>query len=691
MDRAFRDAISLFQRKDIAGAARLLRRAVKDDPCNADALTILASIENDSGNRERAAQLFERAASARPQSPDGWFNHARALRLLGRHDGALVSIEKAVALAPRDVDTLTELGLILMELRRYEQALACYDMLLARQPPTPNAFINRGVALIKLKRFEEAVGCLDRAIALDPAQADAPANRAIALRMLRRYDEALASFDRALAIEPHHVHALYGRGQLLAENTRYAEAASTFQTLVCVQPDYPYARGLLTHCKMQTCDWAGLGDDCRHLLDSVRAGRRACDPFTLLTVPCHARDQLVCAQTYVADKYPAMPALCGSYDHARIRVAYVSGEFREQATAFLAAELYERHDRERFEVFAISTGFDDGSGMRARLTAAFDVFIDAAAKPDHETAKLMREREIDIAVNLNGYFGHERTGIFAFRPAPIQVNYLGFPGTMGAAYMDYIIADRFVLPQDERQWFSEKAVYLPDSYQVNDSKRRIAEAAPTRAEAGLPDEGFVFCCFNNNHKILPDMLDVWCRLLREVDSSVLWLIEGNAAVGKNLRREAEQRGIAGERLVFAPRIGPADHLARHRLADLFLDSLPHNAHTTTSDALWAGLPVLTCLGTTFAGRVAASLLQATGLPELITRSLDDYEALAVSLARDPVLLAGFRERLTRARDICPLFDIDRFRRHIEAAYTTMWQRHRRGEPPAGFAVDPIAG
>lgn len=691
MGGTFQDAIGLYRRKDVAGAARLLRRVVEREPTNADALTILAGIESDRGNRERAARLFERATLSKSRSPDVWFNHARALRLLGRNDGALASIEKAVALAPGDVTAVTELGLILMDLRRYEEALGCYDTVLARQPPTPNALINRGVALIKLKRFEEAVGCLDRAIALDPREANAFANRAIALRMMRLYDEALASFDRALAINPRHVHALYGRGQVLAENTQYAEAASTFSTLISVQPDYPYARGLVVHCKMQICDWSGLGDDCSHLLGDVRAGRRACDPFTLLAVPCDSRDQLVCAERYVADKYPAMPALCGSYDHARIRIAYVSGEFREQATAFLAAELYERHDRERFEVFAISTGFDDGSSTRARLAAAFDVFIDAARKSDHETAKLMREREIDIAVNLNGYFGHERTGVFALRPAPIQVNYLGFPGTMGAAYMDYIIADRCVLPEDEREWFTEKAVYLPDSYQVNDSKRRIAEATPTREEAGLRDEGFVFCCFNNNHKILPDMLDVWCRLLREVDSSVLWLIEGNAAVSHNLRREAEQRGVAGERLIFAPRMGLQDHLARHRLADLFLDTLPHNAHTTTSDALWAGLPVLTCRGTTFAGRVADSLLQATGLPDLVTQSLDDYEALALSLARDPVLLASFRERLARARDICPLFDIDRFRRHIEAAYTTMWQRHRRGQPPASFAVDPIAG
>jgi predicted O-linked N-acetylglucosamine transferase (SPINDLY family) len=366
------------------------------------------------------------------------------------------------------------------------------------------------------------------------------------------------------------------------ETSRFAEAAQTFAAFVAVEPDYPYAWGQLVHCKMQTCDWKGLTEACGQLLDSVRAGRRVCEPFTLLALPSHSSDQLICGQTFVQDKHPAMPALCGTYDHARIRLAYVSGEFREQATAFLVAELFERHDRERFEVFAVSTGFDDGSGMRARLATAFDVFIDASAKSDYETASLMRDCEIDIAINLNGYFGNERTGVFARRPAPIQVNYLGFPGTMGAAYMDYIVADRCVLPEDERQWFTEQAVYLPDSYQVNDSKRRIADLTPTRREVGLPDEGFVFCCFNNNHKIHPDIFDVWCKLLRQVDSSVLWLIEGNSAVGQNLRREAEQRGIAGARIIFAPRMKLPDHLARHlspTCSSTPAAQCPH--HTTT--------------------------------------------------------------------------------------------------------------
>jgi predicted O-linked N-acetylglucosamine transferase (SPINDLY family) len=325
--------------------------------------------------------------------------------------------------------------------------------------------------------------------------------------------------------------------------------------------------------------------------------------------------------------------------------------------------------------------------MRKRLEAAFDVFVDASEKSDREIAMLLREFAIDIAINLNGYFGIARTGVFALSPCPIQVNYLGYPGTMGATYMHYIIADRCVIPEDQRSFYTEKIVYLPDTYQVNDSKKMIATRTPSRAEATLPELGFIFCCFNNNHKLMPEMFDVWCRLLRQVDHSILWLIEGNAAVTRNLRREAQQRGVTGERIIFAPRLELQDHLARHRLADLFLDSLPHNAHTTSSDALWAGLPVLTCLGSTFAGRVAGSLLRAVGLPDLVTNSLEEYEALALKLARDPSMLASIKERLARNRDTYPLFDTSRFCRHIEAAYTGMWRLQERRKPPESFAVD----
>jgi protein O-GlcNAc transferase len=370
-------------------------------------------------------------------------------------------------------------------------------------------------------------------------------------------------------------------------------------------------------------------------------------------------------------------------------MAYVSADFHEHATAYLMAGLFEAHDKERFEITAVSFGPDAADAMRARLKPAFDRFVDVRGTSDREVARMLHNLEIDIAIDLKGFSANSRTGIFAQRAAPLQVNYLGYPGTLGADYIDYIIADRHVIPPGHEGYYTEKVVRLPETYQVNDSKRSVADWSPGRAEIGLPDPGFVFCCFNSNYKITPDIFAVWMRLLERVTGSVLWLLETNAAASDNLRREAQRRGVAPERLVFAPPMPLDRHLARHRLADLFLDTRPVNAHTTASDALWAGLPLVTCTGDAFAGRVAASLLDAVGLPELITQNLNDYEALALQLATTPSLLSDIRAKLARNRPLHPLFDTDRQRRHIESAYIAMWERYQRGEPPASFTVEPM--
>jgi predicted O-linked N-acetylglucosamine transferase (SPINDLY family) len=371
----------------------------------------------------------------------------------------------------------------------------------------------------------------------------------------------------------------------------------------------------------------------------------------------------------------------------KVRVAYLSADFHQHATAYLMAELFELHDRSRFEIIGVSYGIDDKSEMRKRLVAAFDQFHDVLRKSDEEVAKLLHDLRIDIAIDLKGYTQDFRFGILAYRPAPIQASYLGFPGTIGAEFIDYIIADKTVAPFEHQVFYTEKIVHLPDCYQVNDTKRRIAERTPTRQETGLPDNGFVFCCFNNNWKITPDIFRVWMRLLHVVEGSVLWLLGDNKSAERNLRMEAQACGIDPARLVFASRLPLEGHLARYRVADLFLDTLPVNAHTTASDALWAGLPVVTRLGESFAGRVAASLLNAVGLSELVTHSIEDYEALALRLAKDPSLLEGYRNQLAKNRLTHPLFDTDRFRRHIEASYLQMWEIWQRGEQPRSFAVE----
>jgi predicted O-linked N-acetylglucosamine transferase (SPINDLY family) len=478
----------------------------------------------------------------------------------------------------------------------------------------------------------------------------------------------------------------------LASLHRHEEATASYDKALEIDPDCSYAFGEAAGSRAQVCDWRGRDLQEQQLMKNVRSRKPTCVPFLFLAASHSPADQLICATTFVRDRCPASRHSLWKgerYKHDRIRVAYVSADFHEHATAHLMAGLLERHDRTRFETVSVSFGPDDVSEMRRRLKNAFARFIDVRNKSDGDIASLLRELEIDIAVDLKGFTTDCRTGIFAWRPAPMQVNYLGYPGTMGAEYIDYLIADEIVVPRDHQIHYSEKVVYLPDCYQVNDSGRRMAEHAPARAEAGLPERGFVFCSFNNSYKITPAFFDVWMRLLREVEGSVLWLLEANAAATRNLRREAADRGIAPERLIFAPRIKVADHLARHRLADLFLDTLPINAHTTASDALWVGVPLVTCLGTTFAGRVAASVLNAIGLNELITHSLEEYEALALELARNRERLAEIKSKLAQNRGTYPLFDTDRFRRHIEAAYTTMWERYQRGEPPQSFAVAPI--
>jgi protein O-GlcNAc transferase len=396
------------------------------------------------------------------------------------------------------------------------------------------------------------------------------------------------------------------------------------------------------------------------------------------------------AKNLIATRMPTRPAPLWAgtrFRHDRIRIAYVSSDFHEHATAHLIAELIELHDRARFEVIGLSFGIDDGSAVRRRLAQAFDGFLDMPEQSDRAIAAELHAREIDIAVDLKGHTRGSRPEIFAHRPAPIQVSYLGFPGTIGADFLDYVIADPIVLPVSQQPFYTERIVQLPDCYQANDSKRAISAQTPERRAAGLPDAGFVFCCFNNNYKIRRPVFDVWMRLLSEVPGSVLWLLRDTAGVEGNLRREAAARGVDPDRLIFAERCALDVHLARHRLADLFLDTLPYNAHTTASDALWAGLPLVTCQGEAFAGRVAASLLAAVGLPELVTQNLADYEALALRLARDPAMLRSVRDKLAANRSTHPLFDSARFCRHLEAAYLRMWETWQRGEPPQPFRVD----
>ncbi len=617
----------------------------------------------------------------------------KALLELGRLEDSLASCDGALRIKPDFAEAFYSRGNALMGLGRAQEACASYERAVGFRPDYADAHYNHGLALQRLGRAQEALASYDRALELKPDDAEALNNRGNVLVDLKRPDLALASYERALSIRPDYVNACCNLGLALQAVGRPDEAARRFKKALELAPDYPFAKGRLLHAKMLCCEWADLSRLADTLEADIQAGKRSAEPFGYQAVSRSVRNLRLCAEIFAAGNYPPAPVTLWAgerYDNPRIRIGYVSGEFRQQATAMLMAGLFEHHDKSRFEIFAFDNGWDDGSEIRARINRAIDTIVDVTSLEDAAAAAAIRERKIDILIDLNGYFGRERQGIFRYRPCPVQVNYLGFPGTLGVDYMDYILADAHVLPPEHEAFYSERVVRLPDTYQVNDSRRPIAARTPTRAECALPERAFVFCCFNNNYKITPEMFEIWMRLLKAVDGSVLWLLEDNPAAAGNLRREAERRDVPAQRVVFAARVDPDEHLARHRLADLFLDTLPYNAHTTASDALWAGLPLLTCTGSTFPGRVAGSLLKAVGLPELICASPERYEARALELARTPAMLAELRARLARNRASCALFDTDRYRRHLESAFATMWERYQRGESPAGFEVRPIS-
>jgi protein O-GlcNAc transferase len=693
LPEAFGQAVAAYQQGRLADAEHLCGAILRVAADHFDAARLLGVIQYRGGRLIDALASYDRALALRPDHAETLSNRGNALKDLKRFAEALASYDGALAIRPDYAEAHYNRGITLKELKRLPEALASYDRAVAIRPGYAEAFNNRGGVLQALDCREDAIASYDRALAIAPGYADAHRNRGVALKGLGRLDEALASFERALAIAPDNADAHCNRGATLKALGRFADALASFERAVALQPAHEFAFAEMADCAIKLCDWerqrAFDGELCRR----IRAGAPVMFPLVLLGYADDAALHLACAKSFVRSRIAAMPRPLWRgeiWRNDRIRLAYLSADFHEHPVAQLTAELFERHDRARFEVIGISSAPDDASALRQRLIRAFDRFHDVRTLSDREVATLLHALRVDIAIDLTGYTQGCRLEILSHRGAPIQASWLGYAGTTGADYVDYVIADNTVLPFDRAAFYSEKIVHLPDCYQANDSRRHIAQT-PSRREAGLPDHGFVFCCFNNHLKITAPVFDVWMRLLAAVDGSVLWLSDFNGVAAANLQRAAAASGIASGRVIFAPRTARLeDHFARLRLAGLFLDTRPYNAHTTASDALWAGLPVVTCRGETFAARVAASLLHTIGLPELVTTSLEDYEALALRLATDAPLLAAFKARLERNLPSTPLFNGDRFRRHIEAAFTTMWTTWQRGDRPLSFAVEAEA-
>jgi protein O-GlcNAc transferase len=641
---------------------------------------------------DEAFTAYDRALALDPDLEGAWLGRGNVLHDLKRYDEAFAAYDKALALNSGLAEAWLGRGDLLFALKRHDDAVAAYDKALALKSGLEGAWLGRGNVFSDLKRYAEAFAAYDRALALKPDFTCAWLARGNVFYDLKRYDEAFAAYDKALALAPDLEGAWLGCGNAFYDVKRYDEAFAAYDRAFSLNPDVIGAEGARLHSKTLLCDWRNLHAEYEHLIRSVNADKASTAPFALIAISSSAEAQLKCAKTWSATNYPQFTdsVWCeNAYRHEKIRIGYVSADFHQHATSYLIAGIFACHDRSKFEVTAFSIGPAEHSELRKRLESSFDRFSDVGALSDDEIALRIKKAEVDILIDLKGLTQNRRTGIFARRPAPIQVSYLGYPGTMGAAYIDYIVADSILIPASQREHYSEKIVYLPHSYQANDAQREISGRLFSRAECGLPEREFVFCCFNNSYKILPHVFDCWMRLLAQVEGSVLWLLQDNDTAAKNLRKEAVARGVNADRLVFAGRLPLPEHLARHRLADLFLDTLPCNAHTTASDALWAGLPVLTEIGETFAGRVAASLLNAIGLSELIAKTQDEYEKLAIALAKNPDRLASIRNKLEKNRLTMPLFNTPLITRNIETAYAAIHERFQAGLSPDHIEVPDL--
>lgn len=697
------------------------KKAVELSPGNPEAWLNYGKAASSLKDFNHAISHFEKAINLNPNYYEAWFNKGNALRELKLNDQAIAAYDQALQINPGYVEALLNKGGIFQELKKSEQAIQFYDQVISLKNNCFEAWSNKGGCLHELKQYAEALLAFDQAILLNINYWLAWSNKALSLLQLKKHEDAIACFDRAISINPNYVDAFVNKGNVFFELKQYKEAIDQYYLALNLRPNYPeahfciantlnelklykeaiehYSKGLafkpdslwfageLIQTKMRICAWEDFEKD--EVIEK-NGEEIKFTPFNYLALTDSGALNRRCSEIFIEEKFPAnyqlyeIPKL---EKNGKIRLAYLSADFNSHPVAFLSAQLFELHDRNKFEVYAFSSRkASEADEMRNRLIQAFDRFIDIDSLSDLEAARLIRELKIDILVDLSGLTKDSRTGVLAYRAAPIQVNYLGYPGTMGAEYIDYIFADNTLIPQNLQNYYSEKIVYLPNTYQVNDSKRVISARNFSREELGLPEVGFVFCCFNNNFKILPNIFDSWMRILNSVEDSVLWLFEDNVHASENLRIEATKRGIDSKRIIFAQRMPLADHLARHQCADLFLDTFPYNAHTTASDALWAGLPLVTLAGESFASRVAASLLNAIGLPEMITYSVDEYEAMAINLAKNAERLNTIRQKLVSNRLEFPLFDTVRFTRNIELAYSAILENYQTNSPAQNIYI-----
>ena len=664
-------------------------RAIKINSNYVDAFNNLGISLNKANRFEDALESFDRALIIKPFDADVFYNRGVTFQNMKNYTAALLSYEKAIAIRADYADAVNNTGVLLKDLLRFEEALIYFDKAISIDPNLAEAFNNRGNALRELKRLDEALASYEKAITIKSCFAEAFNNCGVVLQEMHRFHEAIAPLDRAISIDPDNAAGYVNRGNLLKELKRFDEALANYDRAFLIKSDYEWLFGSWLNMRMQTAEWSQFDDFLSRFKSDLLNMKYVTTPFAVLGLLDDTRLQSIAARQWINRKSPRITPEIHFKIKARgekVRLGFFSADFRTHPLSQLMAGIFESHDRTKFDLIAFSFGSAAKDEMRERIRRAFDQFIDVRFKDDREVAELARNLKVDIAIDLMGFTAGFRTGIFSHQCAPIQVNYLGYPGTMSAEYIDYIIADTTIVPEEMAHFYTEKMVYLPNSYYPNSYKidqgdQILPQRNFIRSDLNLPDQSFVFCCFNNSYKILPEVFDSWMRIMKTVKESVLWLLDENDTSTNNLKREAANRGISPARLLFAKRMPLADHLARHRCADLFLDTLPYNAHTTASDALWAGLPVITRIGESVASRVAASLLGAVGLSELITTSAEEYEQLAIRLATHPDEMKALKKKLSDNKLSSKLFDTPLYVRGLESAYAAMYERYQAGLEP----------
>ena len=726
LDLMLNQAIQSFQSGDLDRAQTILNRLLLVQPKNLPALHILGLIKASLSKHTEAAELLKRAVRINPQdpslqynlakalfesgasmdslphhkkaielspgNPEAWLNYGKSLSQLSRHDEALAIYEKSLSIKPDFAEALINKGATLKELKRYEEALNSADLALKLNPTLVEAWSNKATALKELKLYKEALSCYEKVIDFNLDYQDAWCNKGIIYSELKDYDAALDCYAKAIQLKPDYQEAWYNQGIAYSDLGRYEDAITSFNNAINLGFDFDYLPGILAQTQLLAGDWDALGNSVEVLVENIKLGERVVFPFSLLPLTDSPALHLQAAKTWVNDKYPGQSSLgpINKNLHDKIRIGYFSADFKYHPVSLLTVELFELHDRNQFEVFAFSLqSAHEDDLLRNRLIKAFDHFIEVGNKNEQEIASLARSYEIDIAIDLGGHTLNAKPGIFLCRAAPIQVNYLGYPGTIGGDWMDYIIADPIVIPEESRHHYTEAVALLPNSYMVDDSKRQPSSNSLSRAAFNLPNDKFIFCCFNNSYKFNKENVYVWAKILREVDNGVLWVSENNGYFRANLLKEFLNLGIPLSRIIFAAKLeSMEDHLARYRLADLFLDTHPYNAHTTALDSLKAGLPLLTLQGKSFASRVSASLLAAVELPELVTRTKEEYISVAINLANNPEILNKLKARLAKNLLTSPLFDTKSFTADIEDIYLEMYKRYQTNLKPDYISLKP---